>query len=120
MKQIILLLSAAALAFAADNAPVAGKWEVHSNIAGNENDSACTFTQKDSELSGSCSSDKGSVTITGKVDGKKVTWSYKSEYNGTPLTVNFEGTVNADNKITGSVNVPEFSAEGDFTASPSK
>jgi hypothetical protein len=33
-----------------------------------------------------------------------------SEYNGAPLTANFQGTVT----------VPEFSVEGSFTATPAK
>lgn len=123
MKKLIfplLLAAASAVTFAAD-APFDGKWQVHSSIAGNDNDLSCTFTQKDIELTGTCtSSDKVTVNITGKVDGKKVSWSYKSEYNGTPLTVEYTGTVDTVNKITGTVNVPEFSAEGDFTASQVK
>ena len=120
MKTLILLVSAAALAAAADNTSLSGKWQVHSSIAGNDNDQDCTFTQQDSDLNGSCTSDKGTVKIAGKVDGKKVTWSYKSEYNGTPLTVNFEGTLGSDNKIAGTVTVPEFSVDGDFTATQPK
>lgn len=120
LKTVLLLIFAAALAVAADNASVAGKWHVHTSMAGNENDSDCTFVQKDADLTGTCTSDQGSVNITGKVDGKKVTWSYKSEYNGTPLTVNHEGTLTADNKITGTATVPEFSVDGDFTATQAK
>src|SRR5437763_15814410 len=74
LKILILLASAAALATAADNTSLSGKWQVHSSIAGNDNDQACTFTQKDNDLSGTCSSDKGAVNITGKIDGKKVNW----------------------------------------------
>jgi hypothetical protein len=120
LKILLLLISAAALATAADNATLSGKWQVHNDVGGNESDQTCTFTQKDNDLTGTCTSDTGPVTITGKVDGKKVTWAYKSEYNGTPLTVNYEGTVSSDNKIAGSINVPEFSADGDFTATPAK
>lgn len=120
MKTIILLLSAAALAAAADTAPLTGRWQIHSSVANNESDQDCTFTQKDADLSGTCVSDSGTVKIAGKVDGKRVSWAYKSEYNGTPLTVNFDGTMTADNKITGSVDVPEFSAGGDFTATLAK
>jgi hypothetical protein len=58
--------------------------------------------------------------VTGKVDGNKITWSYKSEYEGTPLTVHYQGVIDAAAKISGSVNVPEFSADGDFTATPAK
>ncbi|MGC2661197.1 MAG: hypothetical protein WA324_24865 [Bryobacteraceae bacterium] len=120
MKTILLLISAVALAVAADNASVAGKWRVHTSMAGNESDSDCTFVQKDADLTGTCTTDDGSVNITGKVDGKKVTWSYKSEYNGSPLTVNHEGTLTADNKISGTATVPEFSVDGDFMATQTK
>jgi hypothetical protein len=120
----ILLLSlfvgAAALATAADTPSISGNWKLHTSIAGNESDMSCTFTQKDGALSGKCTSDRGSFDITGKVEGNKAQWSYKSEYNGTPLTVVYEGTVDAAKGITGSVNVPEFSASGDFSAAQSK
>ena len=126
MKTILLIVSAAALVAAptlvaaSDNVSVAGKWHVHDTIAGNDSDADCTFEQKDADLSGTCKIDSGSVTITGKVDGKKVTWSYKSEYNGSPLTVNHEGTLSADNKITGKASVPEYSVDGDFMATQAK
>jgi hypothetical protein len=120
LKTVLLFISAVALAAAADNASVAGKWHVHTSIAGNDSDSDCTFVQKDADLTGTCTSDQGSVNITGKVDGKKVTWSFKSEYNGSPLTVNHDGTLTADNKITGTATVPEFSVDGDFTATQAK
>ena len=95
------------------------KWKLHQSIAGNDNDSECTFTQKDNDLTGSCTADQGTVTLAGKVDGKKVSWSYDSEYNGTPLTVKFTGTLDSD-KITGEVEVDPFSVTGDFTATQVK
>lgn len=120
MKTLLVLLSTAVLASAADSASVHGKWQVHSSIGGQDHDSTCTFTPKDADLTGTCETDHGSVSVTGKVDGKKVTWSYKSQYEGTPLTVNYEGTLGADSKITGTVSVPEFSVDGDFTATQAK
>jgi hypothetical protein len=119
-----LLLSSfvvfASLAGAQETPSVSGQWQVHMSVSGTENDMTCTFTQKDGTLSGNCNSDKGKFDITGKVTGKKVAWSYKSEYDGTPLTVKFDGSLDSATKMTGSVNVPEFSADGDFTASQSK
>ena len=109
-----------ALAAAADHASVSGKWQVHSSVAGNESDSTCTFTQKDKDLTGTCTGDQGSKDLTGTVDGKKVTWSYKSEYNGTQLTVQYVGTLNAEDKMVGTTTVPEFSVDGDFTATKAK
>jgi len=117
----LLLASASALTFAADKASLSGNWQVHSSIAGNDNDQSCTFTQKENELAGTCTTNENkNVNITGKVDGKTVTWSYKSEYNGSPLTVNFEGKLDSDSKITGITSVPEYSVDGDFTATQSK
>ena len=126
MKLLLLLIAGAALvtpalsAAAADNTSVAGKWHVHDSIAGNDSDSDCTFVQKDADLTGTCTTEKETVTITGKVDGKKVTWSYKSDFNGSPLTVNHEGALSANNKITGTASVPEYSVEGQFTATQAK
>jgi hypothetical protein len=34
--------------------------------------------------------------------------------------VNFSGTLSSDNKIAGTISVPEFSVDGDFTANPAK
>ena len=75
---------------------------------------------KDKELTGTCNTDRGSVQITGKVDEKNVTWKYQSEYNGSPLTVSFKGTMDSATKIKGRVAAEEFGVEGDFTATQSK
>jgi carbon monoxide dehydrogenase subunit G len=81
----LLLTSAAVLAAAADKGTFSGKWQVLQNIAGNENSQTCTFTQNGNDLSGSCGSEQNALQISGKVDDTKVTWSYKTEYNGSPL-----------------------------------
>jgi len=123
MKRLVLsfvLTCAATATLAGDNAPLSGKWQVHNSIANSESDQSCTFTQKDNDLSGACTSDAATGNITGKVNGKKVNWTFKSEYNGSPLTMKFEGTIDSDTKITGSVSVVEFSVEGGFTATLSK
>lgn len=117
----VLLASAAVFAIAADNANVTGKWKVHISIAGNDSDADCTFTQKDNDLTGSCTTDTGENKLTGKVDGTKVSWSYDSEYNGTPLIVKYNGTVDsAAAKLSGTVSVEQYGVEGDFTATPTK
>jgi hypothetical protein len=123
MRKLILsalLLSATVTCMAADNVSLTGKWKIHQTVMGNESDSACTFTQKDNDLTGTCTADQGSGKITGKVDGNKVSWSYETEYNGTPLTVKFAGTLDAAGNIAGTVNVEQFGVDGDFTANPVK
>jgi hypothetical protein len=117
----VVLASTSVLAYAADNASVDGKWKFHTSVAGNESDMICTFTQKDADFSGTCKSDNGDGKATGKVDGKKITLNFESEYNGSPVTSNYTGTLDsATNKITGTLTVVEFSVDGDFTAAPEK
>lgn len=115
-----LLLLTAAFAAAQDPVSLTGKWQVQMSIAGNESTQSCTITQTGADLSGACESTSGSVKFTGKVEGRKATWSYKSEYNGSPLTVSHEGTIESAEKISGTVSVPEYSVDGTFTATSSK
>jgi hypothetical protein len=81
-----------------------------------ESDSTCTFIQTGTELTGNCDGDIGKFNITGKVDGNKVTWNFKTDYNGTPLTILYDGKVESDSKISGSASVAEMSLGGEFTA----
>ena len=119
MKKIaisVLLASAFALAHAQDaSSSINGTWKIRNSIAGNENDASCTFAQTNNNLAGTCPSPDGPVTLTGKVDGKKVTWSLEMQYNGSPLTMKYEGTLDAG-KISGSVTVDPFGVSGDFPA----
>lgn len=123
MRSLILaalLASAAVTCMAADNASLTGKWKIHQSVMGNDSDSDCTFTQKDNDLTGSCTADQGSGKIIGKIDGTKVSWSYETEYNGSPLTVKFTGALDSAGKIAGTVSVEQFGVDGDFTATPVK
>jgi hypothetical protein len=115
----VLLASAVVLPAAAEDASLSGAWQVVSNIAGNESRMDCSFTQKESDLTGPCRSDRGNVEVKGRVDGKRVTWTYKTEYQGNPLTVTYKGTLDSATKMTGTVSVVEFGVEGDFTATQS-
>jgi hypothetical protein len=123
MKHLRLLLASILLvggtAMAADTT-LNGSWKIHTDIAGNEGDQVCTFTQEDATLTGSCKGDDGaSHDLTGKIDGKKVTWQYKSEYNGDPLTLVFAGTLDSDSAFSGTVDVQPLGVDGTFTAKKS-
>ena len=125
MKSLLLpaLFFATALAAHAANpgsatVSIAGTWKIHSEVAGNEYDSKCTLTQTDNVIGGTCTTAEGKdVKATGKVDGSDFTWSYDSEYNGTPMTITYKTTVSAQtDKLSGTLTVDPFNAEGDFTA----
>ena len=121
MKTILisLLLVAAAVAGAADKAALAGKWQIHINIADHESDQSCTFVQNGNDLSGTCASTGGTSALTGKVDDKKITWTYKVNGSSGPVTLNYRGALNSATNMTGSVNVEEYGVEGEFTATQS-
>jgi hypothetical protein len=97
-----------------------GKYSLHQSVAGNDNDSECAFVQTDARLTGTCKGQEKDLEIKGSIDGKKATWQYESEYNGTPLTVKFNGTVDDSGKIVGTLDVDPFGVSGEFTATPSK
>src|SRR5277367_2333838 len=100
----LLLASAAAHSGAAEDTALNGKWQIHNSISGNESDQVCTLTQKGTDITGSCTSPQGrDVQISGKINGNRVTLMYKSEYDGTPLTVNYQGVLDSATKISGSV-----------------
>jgi hypothetical protein len=120
LMKTTLALCTLALTLAADSPSVNGKWRVLSSIGGTENEMACMFSQKESAVNGNCTSDRGTIEIAGKVDGEKVTWSYKSEYQGTALTVKYSGAMASPSVIRGSVEVPEFGVAGEFTANRSE
>jgi len=117
---ISLLASAALYAPAADAPSLAGNWAIHLNVMGNEADQNCTFTQKDKELAGSCSGERTSGTISGTIDGKKVKWQLKRQMDGQSSPLEYSGTISADDKITGTVEVTQYGVSGEFTATKAK
>jgi hypothetical protein len=71
-------------------------------------------------LTGTCVDDRGTVEMSGKVDGKSATWTYKSDSAGGPVTVVYKGTIDSADRISGTVTAVEFPIEGEFTATRTK
>lgn len=121
MKRIVLpgalVLACAALAWAAPPA-MTGKWDVHISVSGYEGDLVCTFAQAAANLTGTCVTDQGTSKLTGTVNGTALTWSYDSQYQGSPITVTYTATLSDPGKIAGAVEVDPFGVSGDFTAVP--
>jgi hypothetical protein len=118
MKSTLALLVLAATAgpvHAQTTSSINGKWKIHTLMV-QESDSICTFAQKETELTGACEGDNGKLNITGKVEANKITWSYETDYNGSPLTISYQGKLDSDSKMSGSTSVAEMSLNGDFTA----
>jgi hypothetical protein len=123
MKRLLAFssLAFASSAFAAGAPSLTGQWSIHNSIAGNESDQPCKFVLTDNKLTGTCKTqDDKDAPVTGSLDGKKLTWQYESEYNGTPLTLIYTATLDDSGQIAGSVEVQPYGVTGDFTATPSK
>jgi hypothetical protein len=118
LPTLLLFVATSALAATAPN--LTGQWTVHNSIAGNDSDMECKFVQSESKLTGSCKAVDKEVQVTGSIDGNKVTWKYDSEYNDSPITLTYTGTLDDSGKIAGSVDVDPFGVTGDFTAVHSK
>jgi hypothetical protein len=123
MKKLLtfstLLFASSAVAAGAPS--LTGNWSIHNSIAGNESDQACKWVQTDNKLTGTCKNQEDKdVSVTGRLDGNKLTWQYESEYNGSQLTLVYTATLDDSGKIAGIVEVQPFGVTGDFTATPSK
>lgn len=119
MKPTQVMLAAAgsiiSLARVAAAAPLSGRWKIDTDMV-QRSEQVCSFVQKGLHLQGTCTASNGTVKIIGKVAGTKVTWSYKTAYNGMPLTVSYSGNRKSGTKITGSTEVTQFGVQGTFTA----
>lgn len=122
MKRLLLLTLALVLAVVVSAQPVSvdGRWEVNANVGGTASDLDCRFTQKDTDLTGSCATDQTPLPIMGKVDGKTVTWQFNTQYEGQTLTAIYSGTLESADKIVGTVDVQPIGVSGDFTAKRAK
>src|SRR5260370_560275 len=117
MMKRLLAISAflfASSAFAAPN--LTGKWAIHNNIAGNENDAECKLVVTAHKINGSFKYQDKDLPVTGTVDGNNVTWQVQPDSNGSPITLIYKATLDDSNKIAGTVEVKEFGMTGDFTA----
>ena len=118
MKSVLILplVLAGGFVLQAQSAPVTGTWTVASAVSGNQSEQTCTFTQKEAELSGTCKGERGSVDITGKVNGTAVRWQFDIDYEGQKLTPIYTGTLESADKIVGGVTVQGMGVDGEFTA----
>jgi hypothetical protein len=100
---------------------VSGVWKVDGMVADAPVSATCTLKQADTAISGNCkvSNEKiadQTLDTKGEVKGKQVTWTYRIEYEGTPYTLTYTGTLGSATSIKGSIAVDPSDSTGDFTA----
>lgn len=118
LQNIALALSILTIPAFSQDVSISGVWKVTGDIQGVRVDRDCTFTQEGKKLTGICKANtkKESSQATGEIDGKKITWTYKSDYNGNELTITFTGKLDDTSQIKGTIDVDPASLTGTFTA----
>ena len=93
-----------------------GKWLFSVTTDAGTGTPTVTLKQKGDSLTGHYSSQTlGEADLTGTAKDRKVTFSFRVELQGTPLVVNYSGTIESNNAMKGTVDIGG-AARGTFTA----
>jgi opacity protein-like surface antigen len=116
MKRMIaaaLFCTLASAAQAQDKpASIAGNWHIQIDVMGNGADFNCTVAQDDKTLSGTCDT---LGELKGIVTGDTYTWGTR----GGQSALNFTGKLK-DGALVGTVDVLDYSVQGDFKGTMAK
>jgi hypothetical protein len=112
MRILIAMVGLALLPVVATD--LTGNWKLEGDVADAHIDRMCTIKQAENKLSGTCKSKTNETALTGDVNGKKVTWQYQADYQGQKVTVVFDGTLDSNTAIIGTISAE--GASGKFTA----
>ena len=95
---------------------VTGKWLFNVTTDAGTGTPTVTLKQQGDSLTGHYSSQTlGEADLKGIVKDKKITFTFRIELQGTPLTVNYAGTVESNDAMKGTVDIGG-AASGTFTA----
>jgi hypothetical protein len=102
-------------------ASVAGTWNLSTNVQGNTGTPTCTLKQEAEKLTGTCTGPNDTQSeVTGEVNETKLTFRYNIEWEGTPLTLVFNATLESDTSMKGTIEVQPMGVPGEFTATKGK
>ncbi len=111
-----ILLSSTALAIQPPAQVLAGDWTITGEVEGVPISEACTFSQADAAITGSCKAQGKTWDTAGTADGKKVSFHHGAEYEGQALVLTFSGVLGDDGAVKGSLDVDPMNVSGYFTA----
>lgn len=105
MKQV-LLIGAATMLLApttAGAADISGAWKLEATgPRGGASATTCTLTRTENNITGSCVTAQGAtVEVTGAANGNDIDFGYNLA--GSPLRVDFNGAIQPDGSIKGTV-----------------
>lgn len=99
--------------------PETGTWTVAGDVQGVPVNLSCVLTlAPDMTVGGTCTGDDSKArAVTGKIKDQTLTWSFDSEYEGSPITVTLTGVVDVSGAaMAGTIYVDPVDADGDFSA----
>ena len=101
----------------AQTADVAGAWTLTVSTDNAITNPSLTLVQDGENLTGHYSSEAlGEADVTGTVNGSTVTVSFSADLQGQSLPVVYRGTVDAEGKMSGSLDIADGLISGTFTA----
>jgi len=112
MRNAIFALLAMSVPLAA--ADLSGDWKLEGQLAAVRINRVCALKQEGNKLLGKCKSAANEVELTGEIDGRNVTWKYDTDYMGSKLTLTYQGSLESDKAIKGTIVATD--AKGSFTA----
>ena len=101
----------------AQTADVAGDWTLTVSTDNGITNPLLTLVQDGESLTGHYSSEAlGENDVTGMVDGSTVTIRFMADLQGQSVSVVYSGTVDAEGKMSGSLDIADGLLGGTFTA----
>ena len=100
---------------------VSGSWALSTDVQGNTSTPNCTFKQDAEKITGTCDGPNNTQSeVSGEVADAKVTFRYTVEWEGSPLTLVYTGTLDTDTTMKGTLEVQPMGVAGEFTAKKTK
>ncbi len=113
LLSVVAMLIEPHLAFAAEG--LSGEWVLQTSILEFETEAECTVEQSNSALSVMCQGEQASISGTGTVEAKRVTFKFAGRYLERAFEAVFSGE-STGSKISGTVKIVPFDIVGQFTA----
>ena len=115
LKAMQILAALAVTAIPAFCADVAGRWRLTGQIAEVAIDRLRTLRQTSNKIEGSCKNQAGEVMLSGEVDGKSVTWKYEAKYQDVPVLLVFQGSLESETEVKGSITASDLAGNNATT-----
>lgn len=112
---LLLVIASPISANVADNANVAGTWNLQVETPNGTGTPSVTFKQDGANLTGTYKGRMGESELKGSVDGNNIKWTVTLHPQGGELNIEYKGTVDGDT-MKGTIS----SAMGDATFSGKK